>query len=303
MSLKESFQLDNSIQIENQLFTFWQIHRQFSQTEGGQYLATNIRWGPRKPKDMANQKWVETIGYDAHNLEHCRLMYGLTRQFIRYQNQSDLPIQFTPEEQTILLLTAITHDWPEGLTGKGDINAEAKNAQDEADELATIEKPIIDILGQNPKSIKLAASVKYCLGNIDSKLGKAFNIIESIGYLRTALISYKKSIQLKDNINLKNRLILIAHNVPSNSIIKIINSSSDYAFVQKYLLDQKDTISQIFNLDRTTFDLYDQDSCQVNSNKIPKEQKPSDFYYQKFITTKSAWSQWTQNFNNAKISY
>lgn len=288
---KEACHINSSIQIEDQSFSYWQIHHQFSQTEGGQYLATNIRWGPRKPKDMANPKWVETVGYDAHNLEHCRLMYGLTRLFIRYQNESNLPIQFTPEEQEILLLTAITHDWPEGLTGNGDVNAEAKTAKHEAAELAVIEKPIIEILGQNPKSIKLASEVKNCLKDTTSKLGKAFNIIEAIGYYRTALISYRESIQ-QQNGELKEKLTLLAHNVLSNSTIKIINSSPDYMFVQKYLLDEKNTISQIFDLNRNVFDLYDQDPEQVNAQKIPDNQKPSDFYYQKFLNAKTHWQEW-----------
>lgn len=268
---------NNYIQIENDRFFYRDIHKSFSQTDGGKYLSKNIRWGPRKPKQMSNEDWIDIIGYDANNLEHCRLVYGLTRQFIRYQNESNSLIKFDSKEQTILLLTALTHDWPEGLTGNGDRPYEEKTKQDEQDELSVIEEPIINILGRCPSTIKLTAEVKNCLGDISSKLGRAFNIIEALGYVRTALTSWKEFKKTSD-IDLKNHLIIITNNVFLNSTPRLFEYSKDYLFVKKFLVDQKELISDAFNMDDSYLQFYPNDK--------------QSYYRQSFNSSKTIWQEW-----------
>ncbi|MFA6369246.1 MAG: hypothetical protein WCX20_02615 [Candidatus Shapirobacteria bacterium] len=165
-----SREIPTSIEINGQSLKFRNIHKDFSQTTAGNRLNNNPRY-----KDFIGElgikEWQNILGFDVNNLEHGRLTQGITYCFINHINQSDSKIKFNNEEQKLLLLTAVVHDWPEAFTEKGDISYEIKSDNDEKEELALIEKIITEMLG--PDSLEISIQIKDILEDKNSKLGMA----------------------------------------------------------------------------------------------------------------------------------
>lgn len=270
--------------IENQGFImldknpvfFNEIHQRFAKTQPGERLSKNTRWGRFQPGHISNEQWINHLGVDANNLEHCRLTYGLAIWFINQQNQSDYSIKFNYEEQAILKLTALTHDWPEGITKKGDVNYEAKTLQDEQEELAVIVSAITGVIGQSYEATEFSYQVKSCLENTSTGLGKAFNCIEAIGYLRTALLVLPQSTTNTDN-KLSQQFQMLTGNVLYNSVPRLISYSEEFYPAKKFLSDRKDLITQGFNMPDTSFDGYG-------------DQKTDKF--KRFTAAKTIWQEW-----------
>lgn len=265
-----------SVMLDKDYLSFSEIHRRFSQTPPGQRLSQNTRWGRFQPEHVSNEQWINHLGVDANNLEHCRLTYGLTVWFINQQNKSDYQIKFDHEEQSILKLTALTHDWPEGITEKGDVNYEAKTQEDENNELSVIVSAITSVIGQSYEANEISHQVKSCLKNTSSGLGKAFNCIEAIGYLRTALLALPQSFTTTDDI-LSQRFQMLTGNVLYNSVPRLITYSKEFYPAKKFLSDRKNIITQGFDMPDSSFDGYGY-------------QKTEKLEY--FAAAKSMWQKW-----------
>jgi hypothetical protein len=248
------------------------IHRQFSQTPEGVKLANNTRFSIFQG-DLDNNTWQKLLGYDVNNLEHGRLVYETTRLFIKHMNSSSE--FFNPEEEKLLLLTSIIHDYPEGFTSKGDVNYEVKKEQDEDNELTFINQIIINISGQ--ENLNLSIEIKDILKNKNSKLGQFFNAIEKTGYLRTGLNAWKKSkVTTKPT---SSNLVLLTNNVLLNQIPKLIEYASLYPPVNSFLKRKQKIISETF---------------ETMPNSIFDKYKPEDkeTYILKFNYTQTRWSDW-----------
>ncbi len=165
---------------------FDQIYRDFSETEYGETLAGNIRYGRYKPESVTNEEWELLLGPDVNNLKHLHLTYELTRQFVR-----DLKETLTDQEKEDLLLTAIVHDWAEAIVG--DHTYDLKTADIETQELVEIKKMTAGMYGEDNESLvqRIHIVTDTILKDTDSKLGKMFNAVERVGYLRTALRAWR----------------------------------------------------------------------------------------------------------------
>ena len=270
MSFKE---IPVSIEINGQSLRFRDIHKDFSQTAAGNRLNNNPRYKDFIGK-LKTEEWQDILGFDVNNLEHGRLTQGITYCFINHINQTDSETKFTIEEQKLLLLTAVVHDWPEGFTVKGDISYERKSEEDEKEELALVEKIITRSLGSD--SLEMSNQIKNILEDKHSKLGMAFNAIEKIGYLRTALIAWKKSKNTDHSTSVN--LVLLTNNVLLNSFSKIIEYSYIYPPVNSFIKNKKNLISEAFDMPLSIFDNY----------KI--EDQPKNIA--KFYQAKNEWAQW-----------
>ncbi|MCW1948869.1 MAG: hypothetical protein KIH89_000235 [Candidatus Shapirobacteria bacterium] len=266
----------NFVMLDKDPVSFSEIHQGFTKTPPGQRLSQNTRWGRFQPEHVSNKEWINHLGVDANNLEHCRLTYGLAVWFINQQNQSTYPTKFNQEEQSILKLTALTHDWPEGITEKGDVNYEAKTEQDEENELSVIVSAITSIIGQSYEANELSHQVRNCLKNTSSGLGKAFNCIEAIGYLRTALLVLPKSTTTTDD-RLSQQFQMLTGNVLYNSVPRLITYSEEFYPAKKFLSDRKSMITQGFSLPDTSFDGYG-------------DQKTEKLKH--FAAAKAIWQKW-----------
>src|SRR5256885_3565107 len=120
------------------------ISSQMAETPEGKILKRNTRWNTYKPEFVTGEQWVGLLGRDADNLDHMKFMSGLTARFLTHNaRMSGVDgkrlceiVRFSPHEQTMLLLTARTHDLAEAI--HGDIPASLKTDADTDAEIATI---------------------------------------------------------------------------------------------------------------------------------------------------------------------
>jgi len=266
-----------------------EIHRSFKEEPAGFRLKyQQVRWSRHKPSHITMYDWQSPrlLGRDANNLEHCYLTYQNALNFIDTQNKSDASIKFTPEEQSLLLLMAETHDWGEGVTKKGDINAEFKTSQDEQDELSVLKPTIVSVLGNTPEINQLAEKIIFYLSSEakKTKIGQAFHAIEELGYLQTSLRCWQKAPQFSQTDPILSiKLQIIANSVAMGGHIdSLAQVSQDYPYVKTFLKNNKYLINQVFDMDKDIFNHYD----------LPER---IETYKTKFYQAKSNWRRWSKS--------
>ncbi len=162
------------------------IHEAFAATEYGQVLAANIRYKVYKPEIVSNQHWIELLGPDVDNLAHLASTYHLTDEFID-STESLQPEELSPRDKAVLRIAAITHDEAESILE--DVNYSDKTAEHETAEQAAFKKYLPSFHPEaSPETTKLIkTAVDEVIFNRESRLGRMFNAVERISYLRTAM--------------------------------------------------------------------------------------------------------------------
>jgi hypothetical protein len=231
---------------------FSQIYNDFSSTEYGQKLASNSRYERYKPSSLTKEEWEKILGVDVNNLKHLKLSYGLARQFIRYSTDSHGPTNEVSEEQTLtkkeqedLLLAAIVHDWAEAVVG--DISYDLKSKAQEEKEYEELKKMTHGMFKEGDSDLldRIHFVTDTVIKDTSTKLGKMFNSIERIGYVRTALRAWQAS---KNSApELQNGLEWLTNNVFSGQITKLIEYSVAYNPVKVFLKENRDLINDAFN--------------------------------------------------------
>lgn len=160
---------------------FVDLFESLRQTNLGQILQRRARYNKFKD-NVSNTDWEKALGPDANNFEHMRLLYGITRKFI--ENSGDY---FTQYEKEMLLLSSIVHDL--GEYKYGDIPAPKRTKLDEEREMDVL-REVLDVILPHDEAI--VSKVISTVGDRDSKLGRAFNAIERVGYVRTSLRAWRE---------------------------------------------------------------------------------------------------------------
>lgn len=246
--------IPTGIHTDEGLLRFGALNRIFTETEYGKRLRENIRFERYKPATVGRDTWEHLLGADVNNLRHMRLTYGLTRKFIDTEEhpprswKKEVPIdaRFSEREQEDLLLAAIIHDWAEAVVG--DITYELKTTVHEEAERAAFRDILQDIFGTE-KTRVLAARIDEVVDAVvndhTTKLGKAFNAIERIGYLRTCLRAW--NIHKETTGELRSGLEWLANNVLLGQIIPLVRYAKVYPAVEIFLRENSGTITEAFN--------------------------------------------------------
>lgn len=247
--------------IEN-LFYFFEL------TKYGKTLAENIRYARYKPLDMSNEKWCDLLGDDVNNLYHVLVTYGITGEFIK-KNGNFL----THEEKMILLLTAIIHDW--GEYAIGDIIYGLKSDKALKKEIKAIHKIAKEVIGSYENGILLKMS-KESIDNIafnsHTKLGKTFEVIEHVGYIKTAMTAWGKS---KKRTEIAPNLQWIVVNTLCY-IQKTIGFTKKNPFLYDLISKNKKNISEAFDLiPVSVFDQYPEEEKEI---KIKMYQEAKEYW-------------------------
>lgn len=111
------------------------------------------------------------------------LTYGIARAFINHAREKQ-PDLLSEDEEKLLLIAAISHDWAESITS--DISLGDKTVADEEDERAAFEENLASFYKGDDFELVDQARREIVFDH-SSKLGELLNAIERIGYLRTAL--------------------------------------------------------------------------------------------------------------------
>ncbi|MCA9371875.1 HD domain-containing protein [Candidatus Woesebacteria bacterium] len=258
--------------------TFGEIHDMFSATLFGASLFRNIRYARYKPEAVSNEEWCRLLGADVNNLQHIFLTYGIARQFILHSQENGECL--AQEEQRQLLLAAIVHDWGEAIVG--DETYDKKNDSFEEREIEAGKFIIQAVFGNNnlPTNLMEDTFVNIAF-DCTTKLGRMFNAIEMIGYLRTALRAVDESKkltneQIQQYPDLRQRLYWLVNNVLIQQIDQLVSYADQYSAVKLYLEEGSDRISEAFEIiTDETFDFY------------PAEEREKK--KQIFVQTQSSW--------------
>jgi hypothetical protein len=248
--------ISSKLNLGKKEITLSEINRKFSSTDWGEKLKSNIRYAKHKPEEISDGDWKKILGGDINNLDHLIITKGLTLSFLKgckntgkeWEGKIPKEACFSEEEQQLLLLTASMHDWGEAV--KGDIHYYDKTKQDdieEMQELRTIINEILsEILGEkhNLDIKRIIDKIINILTQTESKLGKAFNAIEKVGYVRTSIRAYDKSIIASEELKIPLRNM--ACRVMPDQIRVLVDYAKIYPPVAAYIKHHKETIDKMF---------------------------------------------------------
>ena len=156
------------------------IHASLGETEYGQTLSDNVRFGRFKPDEIPNQEWIEALGPDVDNYKHMEYTANLAAWYIYEADRLGVPL--SEEDQKLLILTAYVHDFAEAIDG--DVPDPYKDHSDDAKakekrSFITVARTVVE----DPEALgALVFPVMYG----GSPLARDFRAIEIIGYAETA---------------------------------------------------------------------------------------------------------------------
>jgi len=233
------------------------ISKKFSSTEWGEKLKGNARYSRHKPEELTTKEWEKILGGDVNNLDHLVVTKGIASSFLKscenpgneWSGDLSKEARFSLEEQQLLLLTATVHDWGEAV--KGDIPYYDKKEEQHYEEMRELQILINKILGdilegeEKEEIEKKAKQIVDILTDVSSKLGKAFNAIEVIGYTRTGIRAYNESEKMLDG-EMKIRLRSMGIRVVPDMARILLDYAKIYPPVATYINYHHETINKIF---------------------------------------------------------
>ncbi len=203
-----------------------------------------LRSTPRYERYMALEnleEWFFLLGSDVCLLTHGDATAKIARKFIAYNYKHG--VKLSKIEISSLMLAARIHDWGEiKIAGKGvgDITFEDKTDEDETAEASFFDKIISAIDDQQIRK-EFYVTYQEVVLRQNPKLSEIFNAIERLGYLETAITSYKG----KSGVRISNWKGL-AGNVLANPMEKLLEYSQKYPYVGYFMMREKKTIEKMF---------------------------------------------------------
>ena len=235
------------------------FHDFFAETTYGKILAANIRFGRYKPESFTNKEWEKLLGPDINNLDHALVIYDCANDFVRECNngcdykRSD-PATFSEQEKCLLLLAAIIHDWGEAVVG--DVIRDLKTEEHNAREMAALKEIAADVTAKYINGIcrrMIGTVIDNIVANTATKLGAAFEMIEELANLQTALRAWtvsRRKKEIADNLQWITANVLVY-------LPMIMAKGGNYPTLRNYLIRNKSTISHFFSaLPRSVFNHY-----------------------------------------------
>lgn len=224
---------------------FREIHDRFSTTPYGQTLTKNIRYRFFKPPEVTHGEWEDLLGPDVNNLEHHWVVYRTMRALLRSHTN------FSLEEQEILLLTAVTHDWAEAIIG--DVPYGQKTTGEEDDELRLIPQIADECFGEALRrpirqTIEQVLQWKPALRKTGEgpKLSHAFEVVEQLGFLGTGGRAWEEATKREElSPVLRGNLQWIGIATHAGHIPILLRYADVYPAVCRYLIGTRHRIADV----------------------------------------------------------
>jgi len=200
------------------------------------------RWWKENQVSETLQQWYQLVGPDACSLTHPTLAVQEVKQFIKYSQ--DHGPELIQEEQVLLKTGAQVHDLGELIIdgkGVGDVPRHKKTQADAVQEQEVFELVMKQVPVGPDKDLIIRAYYQVTTDK-PTKLGKIFNAIETIGYLRTAIRIY----QGIDNQKITNWRWVPVH-VLMNRTELLIKYAQEYPYISHVLSENQISITQIFS--------------------------------------------------------
>lgn len=255
------------------------IHDEFKNTDFGKDLASRVRYERYKPEAVTNDRWVDVLGADVNNLLHLPLTYGLAQDFVRSMHVLQ-PGYLSEEDGQLLQVAALIHDWAEAIVG--DISFGDKTDQDERAERAAFEANLSRFYSGDPTLINKARTEIVFDHSGQSRLGMAFNAIERVGYLRTALRA-GEHIAKGDAPDCDRGLRWLVADVLAQQPQVLITYARTFLPVQQYLVHKQTHIAR-------TFALIDADPAVFHRYPPDQQARKQTQFYESY----ASWKNWEQ---------
>lgn len=268
--------------IENNDDGVYEFYRDVvAKSDEGKILKDKIRWERYFLKKNDNGEWEKIIsdeklqkilGNDANNLGHMRFSYLTGDLLVNLQNKIYPENGFTDRDKLKLKISDAVHDLGEAKSG--DKSFDLKTENDEEEELKEMFLILDKVLKDNEFGVE-KEEIMEILVNKESRLGKVFNVRESINYFRTGIIAWIKSNRIK-NKELTSSLKWLSSNVLGNNIKKLIGLYKEYALVEYFIDFYRDDISEAFEeMPRNIFKHYEDKKKKKENIKKYREAKKS----------------------------
>lgn len=262
------------------------LHDAYAQSPAGEYLSQRARYDGYRPASTSVEEWQDLLGADVNNLDHMLITVQVASTFLRLSRMQETPntsSPFSTDDENDLLLAAAIHDWGEGVEGCEDVTWRKKTSGDNLRERDAMHIVIQDVAARYSDDEDEKAEVHSQLKRVadeivfnkESRLGRAFDAIERVGYLRTAVRSWREQADVK-NPDMMDTLQWISADVLALHTIPLLSHSQDHFPVLAMLAQNEQHISDVFaSMPDSVFEMYDDDE---------KEQMRD-----KFMAAKSAW--------------
>jgi hypothetical protein len=197
-------------------------------------------------------------------------------RFSRMQENSDICSPFSKDDENDLLLAAAIHDWGEGIEGCEDITWRKKTNDDDLRERDAMHVVIQDVAARysddedekDKVQSQLERVVDEVVFNKESRLGRAFDVIERVGYLRTAVRSWREQVDVEDP-DMMDALQWITADVLALHTIPLLRHSQDHFPVLVMLAQNSLSITDAFaSMPDHIFEMYDDDEIETMREKF-----------------------------------
>lgn len=194
---------------------------------------------------MSHAEWEQLLGPDVNNLEHHWVSYRVMREFLR--SHAD----FSREEQEVLLLTAVSHDWAEAIIG--DVPYGQKTNGEEEDELRLIPQIADECFGEDMRepirrTIKEVLQWKSTLRKTGEgpKLSHAFEAVEQLGFLGTGGRAWDEAMK-REGLSplLRSNLQWLGIEVHAGHVPILMHYAETYPAVRRYMLGTRHRITDV----------------------------------------------------------
>lgn len=262
------------------------LHDAYAQSPAGEYLSQRARYDAYRPANTSVEEWQDLLGADVNNLDHMLVTVQVASTFLRLSRMQETPntaSPFSSDDENDLLLAAAIHDWGEGVEGCEDITWRKKTSGDNLRERDAMHIVVQDVAArysddEHEKAdvlLQLERVADEIVFNRDSRLGKAFDAIERVGYLRTAVRSWREQMDVK-NPDMIDALQWISADVLALHTIPLLRHSQDHFPVLAMLAQNEHHITDAFaSMPDSIFEMYDDDE--------------EEMMREKFISAKTAW--------------
>lgn len=217
-----------------------ELYHALGNTDYGDTLRDNIRFGSFKPDFLENWQWAEILGQDVNNLEHMEHTAGLTAWYIFEADRLGVP--FSQVDQDILMTTAYTHDFAEAIDG--DVPDPLKKTDDdtkrqERNSFYLVASAVTDYPDNLTELVMDVTQGRH-------RLSRDFRAIEIIGYIETGKkagevahrmgeIQHKYDFDLPHLRKLYLSLLHLHDAVIAKDLTKLEKDFSDLPVVRSYL--------------------------------------------------------------------
>lgn len=264
------------------------IHEGFSATEFGQALGTSVRYEKFKPVGVSNQRWIELLGPDVDNLAHLVSTYELTQDFIS-STETQQPTELSPKDKAILKVAAITHDWAEAVPAIGDTSYSDKTEHHEKLEREAFAEHLDNFYPDaTPEVAELISdATREVTFNCESRLGRIFNAVERIGYLKTAMRASEHLAEGTAPGCADGLCWLVADIVSNHHTSHLIAAGGRFIAAHDFLEINQDQLESVFDVSRvaalTSFKKFDPGRAQAKEASCNTAEQLWDSWCGEFI--------------------